>query len=134
MATPTTRTLELLGPAGGGVSVQVTSAGGKRPVIVLSGGARALAPFVERLARAGFATVGCDPRSPAELTTVLEALERGGVGVDAASYGVLECAADGAVRLARVRAGARAAGPLELIPVPAGGFEAVCQWLLRELT
>jgi hypothetical protein len=116
------------------VSVQVTSAGGQRPVVVLAGPPGALAPFVERLARAGFATVACDPRSPAELTSVLEALERGALGVDAASYGVLQCAADGSVALSRVRAGERAARPLDGVPVPTVGFEAICAWLLRELT
>jgi hypothetical protein len=115
------------------VSVQVTSAGGWRPVVVLSGPPRSLAPFVERLARAGFATVACDPRSPDELTTVLEALERGDLGVVAASYGVVECASEDSVRFALVRASARRAGPLPLIHVPADGFNAICQWLLHEL-
>lgn len=136
MATPTTRALELSGPAGlggGPVSVQVTSAGGRRPVIVLAGGAPAVAPFVTRLARAGFATVACDPRSPAELTVVLEALERGVLGADAASYGVLECAPDRSVRVSRVHAGARGAEPLQRVTWPAGAFEALCTLLLHEL-
>jgi hypothetical protein len=136
VATPTTRALELSGPAGPvgvPVSVQVTSAGGWRPVIVLAGGAPAVAPFVTRLARAGFATVACDPRSPAELTLVLEALERGALGVDVASYGVLECAPDKSVRVSRVHAGARGAEPLHGVAWPQGAFEALCTWLLHEL-
>jgi hypothetical protein len=124
-------------PASAAVSVHVTSAGGWRPVVVLLGEARTLAPFVERLARAAFATVACDPRSPAELTIVLEALERGDLGVDAASYGVLACGADGSIALSQVRTGARAAGrPLRPVRFPRGEacFEALSKWLLRELT
>jgi hypothetical protein len=136
VATPTTRALELAGPGGPAgipVSVQVTSAGGSRPVIVLAGGARALVPFVERLARAGFATVACDPRSPAELTIVLDAFERGALGVDAASYAVLEWAADGAILVSRVPPGGRGVARLDRVPVPGRGFDAMCAWLVREL-
>jgi hypothetical protein len=136
VATPTTRALELPGPEGpdgGAVSVQVTSAGGWRPVIVLVGEARAFTPFVERLATAGFATVACDPRSTADLTIVLEALERGALGVDAVSYSVLQFAADGSAVLSRVRAGERPAKPLDGVPVSAVGVDAMCRWLLREL-
>ncbi len=133
MATPTTRALELpgpgdpAGPAGAALSVEVTSAGGARPVVLLSGGPGARAALVERLARAGFATVAFDPRSPAELATVLGALERGvlgvaGVaGVDAAGYGL------------GVRQGARVAGPVVRAGRPDDALETVCQWLLRTL-
>lgn len=116
--------------------VRVTSGGGWRPVGVLLGDARTLAPFVERLARAGFATVACDPQSPGELTTLLDALEQGALGVDAASYAVLACGADGSIALSLVRAGARAAG-IPLIPVrfprAETWFEALSTWLLSEL-
>jgi hypothetical protein len=115
------------------VSVQVTSAGGQRPVVVLSAPPGALAPFVERLARAGFATVACDPRSPAELTIVLAALERGALGVDAAGYGLLTCGADGSIAVSRVRAGACVAGPIVRAGRPDDALEPVCQWLLRTL-
>jgi len=145
VATPTTRALELpgpgdpAGPAGAALSVEVTSAGGARPVVLLSGGPGARAALVERLARAGFATVAFDPRSPAELATVLGALERGvlgvaGVaGVDAAGYGLVECGTDGSTTVSRVRQGARVAGPVVRAGRPDDALETVCQWLLRTL-
>jgi len=137
VATPTTRSLELPAPAGATVSVQVTSAGGWRPVVVVSGGPGARAPFVERLVYAGFATVVCDAQSPEELTIVLDALDRGDLGVDAASYIVLECAADGSLALAEVHPGTRAAGrPVR--PIPWLGveswFEEFCKRLHKELS
>ncbi len=111
--------------------------------MLLSGGpgARAAWPgaraaLVERLARAGFATVAFDPRSPAELATVLGALERGvlGVaGVDAAGYGLVECGTDGSTTVSRVREGARVAGPVVRAGRPDDALETVCQWLLRTL-
>jgi len=145
VATPTTRALELPGPGGPGdpggpagaaLSVQVTSAGGARPVVLLSGGPGARAALVERLARAGFATVAFDPRSPAELATVLGALERGvlGVaGVDAAGYGLVECGTDGSTTVSRVREGARVAGPVVRASRADDALETVCEWLLRTL-
>ena len=116
------------------MSVQVTSAGGWRPIIVLVGEARAFTPFVERPATAGFATVACDPRSPAELKLLLEALERGDLGVEAdARYALVACRADGTVVLSKVRSGAPGGRRLDRIPVPNLLFDAMSKWLLREL-
>jgi NAD(P)-dependent dehydrogenase (short-subunit alcohol dehydrogenase family) len=139
VATPTTRALELPGPDGsdgGAVPVQVTSAAGKRPVVVLSGGPGARAAFVQRLARAGFATVACDPRSPAELAVVLAALERGALGVGgtaAAGYRLVECKADGSTTVSRVQDRVRVAGPVLRAGRPDEVLETVSQWLLRTL-
>jgi hypothetical protein len=139
VATPTTRWVDLPGPSGPAdavVSVEVTGAAGERPVVVLSGRPGSRAAFVQRLARAGFATVACDPRSPAELTIVLEALERGALGVagvDATGYRLVECGTDGSTTVSRVREGARVAGPVVRAGRPDEVLETVCQWLLRTL-
>jgi hypothetical protein len=139
VATPTTRVLELpgpAGPAGAAVAVEVTSAAGERPVVVLSGRPGSRAAFIQRLARAGFATVACDPRSPAELAVVLEALQRGALGVggaDARDYRLVECRADGPTTVSRVQEGVRVAGPVVRAGRPDEVLETVSQWLLRTL-
>lgn len=136
MATPTTRLLDVRGPAGAAVSVELTSAAGERPVVVLSGRPGSRTAFIERLARAGFSTVACDPRSPAELAVVLEALERGALGVagvNAAGYRLVECASDGSTTVSRVREGARVAGPVVRAGRADEVLETVCRWLLGTL-
>jgi len=106
------------------VSVEVTSAGSDRPVVVLPGASAALAG---RLARAGFATVTFDAQASGDLDLVLEALQRGALGLRAARYGLVERRDDGSIVLTRVAAGARFPGPT------VRDVAAVVQWLTQHL-
>src|SRR2546430_14676983 len=97
LATPTRRMFRL--PT---VSVEVTSAGGERPVVVLPGASATLAG---RLARAGFATVTFEGQGPHDAELVLAALEDGTLGLGARRFGLVERGHDGAIGLTRVEAG-----------------------------
>jgi len=119
LATPARQTFRL--PT---VSVEVTSAGTDRPVVVLPGASAALAG---RLARAGFATVTFDAQASGDLDLVLEALQRGALGLRAARYGLVERRDDGSIVLTRVAAGARFPGPT------VRDVAAVVQWLTQHL-
>jgi hypothetical protein len=125
LATPSTQTFRL--PT---VSVEVTSAGDDRPVVVLPGAPAALAG---RLARAGFATVTFTARGPGDLDVVLEALERGALGLRAERYGLVEGAADGSIVITRVAAGTRSPGTTLGAAPPDRAAAAVVQWLTRHL-
>jgi len=81
LATPTRQTFRLAT-----VSVEVTSAGGARPVVVLES---ALDTLAGRLARAGFATVTFAAHASGDLDLVLEALRRGALGLRAERYGLV---------------------------------------------
>lgn len=78
MATPTKRSFRLTRADGAALLVDVTSAGGRRPVVVICQEPEGLAA---RLARAGFAAVAFAPAVPEDLATVLDALGRGTLGV-----------------------------------------------------
>ena len=113
------------------MAVEVTSAAGQRPVVVLSGLPRP--GLGERLARAGFAVVSFDPPGGPDLEIVLDALGRGVLDVDADSYALIEPRDDGSIALARAAAGVRVPGlvvrdmPVELAAA------AIVQWLAKHL-
>jgi len=113
------------------VAVEVTSAAGQRPVVVLSG--RPTPGLGDRLARAGFAVVSFDPPGAPDLEIVLDALGRGVLDVDADSYALIEPRDDGSIALARAAAGVRVPGlvvrdmPVELAAA------AIVQWLAKHL-
>ena len=106
------------------MSVEVTSAGGGRPVVVLGG---ASAPLVARLARAGFATVAFDAHGSGDWDVVLDALRRGALGLRAERYGLVECANDGSSVLTGVAGGTRFSGPT------VRDEAAVVQWLTQQV-
>ena len=106
------------------MSVEVTSAGGDRPVVVLAG---ASAPLVARLARAGFATVAFDAHGSGDWDVVLDALRRGALGLRAERYGLVECANDGSSVLTGVAGGTRFSGPT------VRDEAAVVQWLTQQV-
>jgi hypothetical protein len=113
------------------VAVQVTSAAGQRPVVVLCGQPRP--GLAERLARAGFAVVSFEPPGALGLEVALDALGRGVLEVDADSYALIEPREDGSIALARAAAGVRVPGlvvrdmPVELAAA------AIVQWLAKHL-
>jgi hypothetical protein len=106
------------------VSVEVTSAGGDRPVVVLPGPSADLA---DRLARAGFATVTFAAPASGGLELVLDALQRGALGLRAPRYGLVERGDDGSIVLTCFAAGARFPGPT------VRDEAAVVQWLTQHL-
>ena len=106
------------------MSVEVTSAGGDRPVVVLAG---ASAPLVARLARAGFATVTFDAHGSGDWDVVLDALQRGALGLRAERYGLVERANDGSNVLTGVAGGTRFSGPT------VRDEAAVVQWLTQQV-
>jgi hypothetical protein len=112
------------------VSVEVTSAGGDRPVVVLHG---APAPLAARLARAGFATVTFAAQRSGDLDVVLEALQRGALGLGARRCGLIERADDGSIVLTRIEAGARSPGLTVPADPPDHAVAAVMQWLTQHL-
>ena len=119
LATPTRQMFRL--PT---VSVEVTSAGGERPVVVLPGASATLAG---RLARAGFATVTFEGQGPHDVELVLAALEDGTLGLGARRFGLVERGHDGAIVLTRVEAGTRFPN------VTVTSEAAVVQWLTQDL-
>jgi len=131
VATPAKRSFRLTGTAGSPVAVEVTSAAGQRPVVVLCG--RTRPGLDERLARAGFAVVSFDPPGGPGLEVTLDALGRGVLEVDADSYGLIEPREDGSIALARAAAGVCVPGlvvrdmPTELAAA------AIVQWLAKHL-
>ena len=112
------------------MAVDVTSAAGQRPVVVLCGPRPGLA---ERLARAGFAVVSFEPPGAPSLEVALDALGRGVLEVDVDSYALIEPREDGSIALARAAAGVCVPGlvvrdmPIEL------GTAAIVQWLAKHL-
>jgi hypothetical protein len=106
------------------VSVEVTSAGPDRPVVVLHG---APTPLAGRLARAGFATVTFEGDASHDLALVLEALEAGTLGLRAPRYGLVERGDDGTIVLTRVEAGTRFPG------TSVRSEAAVVQWLTQHV-
>jgi len=134
VATPTTQTfrlpLPLPGAAGAGVSVAVTSGGGTRPVVVLEGASAAL---VGRLTRAGFASVTFEAHASGALDVVLDALERGVLGLPAQRCGLVECGDDGSMVVRRIEAGARLPGVTVRDPSPDRAGAAVVQWLTQHV-
>ena len=131
MATPATRSFRLTGAAGSPVAVEVTSAAGQRPVVVLYGVPRP--GLAERLARAGFAVVSFEPPGAPSLEVALDALGRGVLDVDADSYALIEPREDGSIALARAAAGVCVPGlvvrdmPIDLAAA------AMVQWLAKHL-
>jgi len=125
LATPTRQTFRLAT-----VSVEVTSGGGTRPVVVLEG---ALDTLAGRLARAGFATVTFEAHASGDLDLVLEALRRGALGLRAERYGLVERADDGSILLTRVEAGARFPGSTVHAEPPDRAVAAVVQWLTQQV-
>ena len=131
MATPATRSFRLTGAAGSPVAVEVTSAAGQRPVVVLCGVPRP--GLAERLARAGFAVVSFEPPGAPSLEVALDALGRGVLDVDADSYALIEPREDGSIALARAAAGVCVPGlvvrdmPIDLAAA------AMVQWLAKHL-
>jgi hypothetical protein len=119
VATPTTRSFRLTEAAGGPVSVTVTTAGGRRPVVVLSG---PLPDIAGRLARAGFAVVWFEP-SPDSLEVVLDGIGRGVLGVESDSYALVEPGPAGALQVAR------GAGAVRVAAVTVPGVDGLVQWL-----
>ncbi|HET7296889.1 MAG TPA: hypothetical protein VFI66_07080 [Gemmatimonadales bacterium] len=124
MATPTARSFRVAAPDGAPVAVRVTSGGGRRPTVVLF---RLPPGLVERLARAGFATVTLAPETQGALAAVIAALEGGTLGVQADRWALLEPGSDGSIAVARVTGGAPAPG------VTAGDTEVVFAWLVKHL-
>jgi NAD(P)-dependent dehydrogenase (short-subunit alcohol dehydrogenase family) len=122
-----TRAVRLGRPTGEPLSIEVTTAAGRRRVVLLSGAPRELAT---RLARAGFAVVAADCRTPDEIGLVLDALKGRALGFDG-DEPVAVLAADEA--LARV---SRERGVPTLVWSGAAGAQSVdtaVQWLSRHL-
>ena len=127
MATPAKRSFRLTGASPGApVTVEVASAGGRRPVAVLCG-PRPVPGLAERLARAGLTAVSFDRPAPDALEIVLDALGRGVLGVDSDRYALIEPRDDGSIAVARAAAGVRAPG------VVVRDVEALVQWLAQHL-
>lgn len=80
----------------------VTSAGGRRPVVLLRGVGDAL---TEQVARAGFAAVIFEPPGAEQLRAVLDALARGALGPPATPVALVERAPDGALAISRLAEG-----------------------------
>jgi hypothetical protein len=129
VATPAKRRVDLAADGGAFVSVEVTSAGGRRPVVVLCG---SLPELGGRLARAGFAAVVFDPRAPRDLEIVLGALQRGALDLDA----------DGRCGVLVTRTATERVAPLAAVGVPwlvvrdvpdEREVDAIVQWLARHL-
>ncbi len=113
------------------MAVEVTSAAGQRPVVVLSG--RPKLGLAERLARAGFAVVSFEPPGAAGLEIVLDALGRGVLDVAADRYALIEPRDDGSIALARAAAGASVPGlVVPALPVDLAAT-AIVQWLAKHL-
>jgi hypothetical protein len=121
MATPATRSFRLTEAAGGPVSVAVTTAGGRRPVVVLSGPGP-LPDVTDRLARAGFAVVSFEP-SPDSLEVVLDGIGRGVLGLEADSYALVEPGPAGSLKVAR------GAGAVRLPGATVPSVDGLVQWL-----
>ena len=121
------RSVELARPAASPLSVEVTSAGGRRPAVLLCGAPRGLAA---RLARAGFAVVSVDCRTPDIVGIVLDALKRGALSIEGGER-VAVVAADEA----NGRAAAERGVPWRVAPGAADerSVETVVQWLARQL-
>jgi hypothetical protein len=122
-----TRAVQLERPTGEPLPIEVTTAAGRRPVVLLNGAPRELSA---RLARAGFAVVAADCRTPDEIGLVLDALKGRALGFDG-DEPVAVLAADQA--LARV-ARERAVPTLVLSGVVSvETVETAVQWLRRHL-
>ena len=113
------------------MAVEVTSAAGQRPVVVLCG--RLRPGLDERLARAGFAVVSFDPPGAPDLEIVLDALGRGVLKVDADSYALIESRDDGSIALARAVAGVRVPGVVVRHMPDELAAAAIVQWLAKHL-
>jgi len=113
------------------VAVEVTTAAGQRPVVVLSG--RPKPGLAERLARAGFAVVSFDPPGAPSLEVALDALGRGMLEVDADSYALIEPHDDGSIALARAAAGVRVPGLVVRDLPDELAAAAIVQWLAKHL-
>jgi hypothetical protein len=113
------------------VAVEVTSAAGQRPVVVLCGLPRP--ELSERLARAGFAVVSFDPPGAPSLEAALDALGRGMLEMDADSYALIEPHADGSIALARAAAGVRVPGLVVRDLPDELAAAAIVQWLAKHL-
>ncbi|HEX4628002.1 MAG TPA: hypothetical protein VH137_04360 [Gemmatimonadales bacterium] len=122
MATPTTRSFRLTEAAAGPVSVAVTTAGGRRPVVVLSGPLPDIPGMRDRLARAGLAVVSFEP-SPDGLEVVLDGIGRGVLGVESDSYALVEPGPAGSLQVAR------GAGAVRVAAVTVPGVDGLVQWL-----
>jgi hypothetical protein len=129
VATPAKRSFHLDAGAGASVSVEVTSAGGRRPVVVLCG---LLPELGARLARAGFAAVAVDPRAPRDLEIVLEALQRGALDLDADGRCGVLITRTGTERVAPPAAGGVPWLVVRDVP-DEREVEAIVQWLARHL-
>lgn len=110
--------------------MEVTSAAGQRPVVVLCGPVPGL---VERLARAGFAVVSFHPPGSPGLDIVLDSLERGMLELDADSYALIAPRDDGSLATARASGGVRVPGPVVRDPSAEGAAAAIVQWLAKRL-
>lgn len=121
------RSVELARPAGTPLSVEVTTAGGRRPVVLLCGAPRELAA---RLARAGFAAVAFEGREASDLGLVLDGLKRGALSVEGNAR-VAILAADEAHRKVAADRGI----PWSVAPVGTDerSVETIVQWLARHL-
>ncbi len=105
----------------------MTSAGGKRPVVLLRGVGDVL---TDQVARAGFAVVTFDPPGAEELRTVLDGLARGSLGPPATAFALVERAADGAFAITRLSGGAPGASSPE---GTAHDSRELIQWLTKHL-
>jgi hypothetical protein len=122
-----TRAVHLERPTGEPLSIEVTTAAGRRPVVLLSGAPRELSA---RLARAGFAVVAADCRTPDEIGLVLDALKGRALGFDGDEPVAFLAADQGLARVSRER------GVPTLVWSGAAGAQSVdtaVQWLSRHL-
>jgi hypothetical protein len=123
-----TRAVHLERPSGDPLPIEVTTAAGRRPVVLLSG----VAPreLSARLARAGFAVVAADCRTPDEIGLVLDALKGRALGFDGDEPVAVLVADQALARVSRER------GVPTLVWSSAAGAQSVdaaVQWLSRHL-
>lgn len=108
------------------------TAGGVRPAVVICGGP--LPELADRLARAGFAVVSFAPAGSGDLALVLEALQRGTVGVAAEQYGVIGHGTGAAIALLRAVGDNRVRALVTVTAAPVQGGDAALRERWLELT
>ena len=132
MATPTKHSFRLLGADGRPLHVDVRTAGGVRPAVVVCGGL--LPELADRLARAGFTVLSFDLAHSGDLALVLDALQRGTVCVAAERYGLIGHGTGAAIALMRTLGDERVRALVTVTTAPVQGGDAALRERWLELT